>query len=120
MKINSEAIYETYPWKKYGEGPTKTASGHFTDTNRSSYTSEDFRFTFKNGVLYAFCMKWPEDGVVHIHSLGHYVREYCASITGVTVLGAKKTSYQMCSEYLSVTASEISTKNPVVIKITLE
>jgi len=34
MQVNGEAIYDARPWKVFGEGPTKVASGEFTDTNR--------------------------------------------------------------------------------------
>jgi alpha-L-fucosidase len=66
MKINSEAIYATRPWKVFGEGPgiTKTAPGggfdatpeHFNEKQRHDLTGADIRFTTKNGVLYAFAM----------------------------------------------------------------
>lgn len=57
MDINGEGIYETSFWKKSGEGPTVTEEGHFTDVLEHSFTLEDFRFTYKNGCIFAFSMK---------------------------------------------------------------
>lgn len=59
MKINGEGIYDSSFWKVYGEGPTEVPEGHFSDTSRSAYTSEDIRYTYKGGAVYAFVMKMP-------------------------------------------------------------
>lgn len=66
MKVNSEAIYATRPWKVFGEGPgiRKTTAGagmngtpeHFNEKQRTDLTGADIRFTRKNGVLYAIAM----------------------------------------------------------------
>jgi len=66
MKVNSEAIYATRPWKVFGEGPgiAKTPPGgglngtpeHFNENQRHDLTGADIRFTTKEGVLYAFAM----------------------------------------------------------------
>lgn len=66
MKVNSEAIHGTRPWKIFGEGPgiqkTSASAGmngtpeHFNEKQRKDLTSADIRFTTKPGVLYAFTM----------------------------------------------------------------
>jgi len=51
-----EAIYETRPWYTYGEGPTKEpeSDSHNRDAFlKLRYSSKDFRFTQKEGVIYA-------------------------------------------------------------------
>jgi alpha-L-fucosidase len=68
MKVNSEAIYATRPWRIFGEGPgiRKSAPGegfngtpeHFNESKRVDLTGEDIRFTTKGGTLYAFAMGW--------------------------------------------------------------
>ena len=35
LKVNGECIYDTLPWRVYGEGPTLVPEGTFTDTDRS-------------------------------------------------------------------------------------
>ena len=69
LNVNGEAIYGTTYWKIFGEGPTKIKDGAFTDTQRSGFTGEDIRFTYKNGILYAFIMKWNENGKHKIRSM---------------------------------------------------
>jgi alpha-L-fucosidase len=70
LKVNGEAIYGTRPWRVYGEGPTKVAEGAFHDTDTQPYTAEDFRFTTKNGALYAIGLGWPSANELVIHSVG--------------------------------------------------
>jgi alpha-L-fucosidase len=66
MKVNSEGIYATRPWKIYGEGPdsVESASGggmdgtpeHFNERLRKDLTGADVRFTTKASAIYAFVM----------------------------------------------------------------
>src|SRR5258708_5723482 len=51
LETNGEAIYETRPWKIYGEGPTKVVGGSFKDTARQAFTKEDIRVTTKDNAL---------------------------------------------------------------------
>jgi alpha-L-fucosidase len=69
LKVNGEAIYGTRPWRIYGEGPTKVASGTFHDTDVARYTAADFRFTTKGGALYAIGLAWPANGEAVVQSL---------------------------------------------------
>jgi alpha-L-fucosidase len=69
LGVNGEAIYDTRPWRTYGEGPTKVSAGAFHDTETSKYTPEDFRFTTKDDVLFVIGLAWPADGKALIHSL---------------------------------------------------
>jgi alpha-L-fucosidase len=69
LKINGEAIYGTRPWTKFGEGPTQTAAGSFSDKEKPPFTAEDFRFTTKGKTLYAIALAWPSNGKLLIKSL---------------------------------------------------
>jgi alpha-L-fucosidase len=69
LAINGEAIYETRPWRVFGEGPTEVVAGPFNDTKRTSFSSEDVRFTQKGDNLYVMVLKWPENGQLLIKSL---------------------------------------------------
>lgn len=60
LRVNGDAIYDTRPWKVFGEGPTEVPEGAFTDTNRSAFTAEDIRFTRKGDRLFAILLSWPE------------------------------------------------------------
>ena len=58
LKVNGEAIYETRPFKIYGEGPKRMASsGHFVQMV-SEYNAENLRFTTKDNNLYVIQMGW--------------------------------------------------------------
>ncbi len=60
LKVNGEAIYNTRPWKIYGEGPSKMKnSGHFTE--HIDYTSNDIRFTKKKEAIYAISLGTPKE-----------------------------------------------------------
>ncbi|WP_254460818.1 alpha-L-fucosidase [Xanthomonas sacchari] len=69
LKTNGEAIYDSTPWRSYGEGPTEVVGGTFQDTKTKPYTPEDFRFTTGHGALYAIELGWPADGKAVIRSL---------------------------------------------------
>jgi alpha-L-fucosidase len=69
LKINGEAVYGTRPFTVFGEGPTPVVEGHFGEAKLKGFTAQDFRFTSKGAVVYAFILAWPEDGRVTIKSL---------------------------------------------------
>lgn len=56
LSANGEGIYGTRPWKRSQEGPTEQAYGMFADQTTVEWTSSDWRFTTKNGAIYAFCL----------------------------------------------------------------
>lgn len=57
LKINGEGIYGTTFWKCFGEGKTNNKGGYFSDYDETNFTEKDFRFTYKDGCLYAFQMR---------------------------------------------------------------
>lgn len=122
MKVNGEAIYGSNCWRKFGEGPTQTTEGHFSDMNQTPYTSDDFRFTFNNNCLYVFSLKWPEDGVVRIKTLGARQNLFNPRILNVEMLDKTSTcKYILTDDHLTVISQDVKdTKNPVCIKITME
>lgn len=69
LKANGEAIYGTKPWTINGEGPTKPASGSFSEGDGQSYTPADFRFTVGQHALYAIQMARPENGRAVIRAI---------------------------------------------------
>jgi len=92
IPANGEAIYETRPWKIYGEGPStqnqeKGRFGGVKDVR--SYESADIRFTTKGETLYAFCMKTPA-GDIKIASLGKDSKVCGKTVASVKILGSKE------------------------------
>jgi alpha-L-fucosidase len=86
LKMNGDAIYGTRPWRQFGEGPTKFEAGSFHDTESKPYTAEDYRFTTKDGALYAIELGWPKDGEAIIHALGSAVGT--REVASVELLGS--------------------------------
>jgi alpha-L-fucosidase len=71
MRVNSEGIYDTKPWKIYGFGPgtaVPAAGSSFNESKRAALGAQDFRFTRKGNQLYVFFMGWP-DGKLKIDGL---------------------------------------------------
>ncbi|GHU70537.1 alpha-L-fucosidase [Bacteroidia bacterium] len=64
LKINGEAIYGTRPWKKFGEGDTRSTAGTFTDNEAIPYTAKDIRFTTKGNDFYAIVLNWDDKGTI--------------------------------------------------------
>jgi alpha-L-fucosidase len=83
LKVHGEAIYGTRPWIRFGEGPTQSAGGSFSDTSRQPFTSGDIRFTTREDALYAIALAWPKDDTLRVKSL----RPYANQITKVHLLG---------------------------------
>lgn len=82
MDINGEAIFETRPFFHYGEGPS--TEGEKKETVQELIcTEKDFRFTRKDNVLYATCLKASGNSRITIRSLG----EIRGQIEEVSVLG---------------------------------
>jgi len=74
MDQNGKAIYGSRPWDVYGEGPaTVQEQEHgFHDGIKDvrPYTSQDIRYTMKDGKLFAFVMEHPNDDIT-IKALTH-------------------------------------------------
>lgn len=83
MKVNGEAIYDTRPWRKFGEGPTQIVEGQFADGIKKEFTSRDFRFTTAGGALYAIALRGSETGEYHIASLGEQDASRVANFHGI-------------------------------------
>lgn len=120
LKVNAEAIYNTTYWKTYGEGPTEVPEGHFTDTLRKEYTSEDIRFTAKANYIYAIVMKWPSSGKIKIKSLGSENQYLKSSIKDIEILENKEHPYFELRDTLEIYSRLYECDTPVSIKITIE
>ncbi len=103
--INGEGIYGTEPWLSFGEGQTKPNAGSFSDNEMTNYTSNDFRFTSKENVLYAFCMNWPKDKVI-INSLGKNILKRM-KVEEVSLLGSpSKLTWNQLDNALEISIPE--------------
>ncbi len=88
MQINSEAIYETRPWKVFGEGPNLVKAGSFQGDSVNKLGPKDIRFTRNkaNSVVYVLAMGWPEEPIV-VQSLGYSASTQPGGVAKVELLG---------------------------------
>ncbi len=61
IAINGEAIFASRPWVRYGEGPVRPAEGMMNEAKAGVFTSQDMRFTVREGRLYAAALVWPKE-----------------------------------------------------------
>jgi alpha-L-fucosidase len=107
MAINSECIYDTRPWKVYGEGPAieeaapLSAQG-FNEGKGKPFGAADIRFTAKGETLYAVVYGWPEDGKVTIKSLSEGNKLQPGTIHKIEILGGGELRFQRNAAALEV------------------
>lgn len=88
LRVNGDGIYDTVPWKTFGEGRVNVKAGFFQDNKEKSYTEKDFRFTYKNGAVYAFQMKPAKGTAVKIKSFKQNSEDLL--VESVKLLGSDK------------------------------
>ena len=87
MDVNGEGIHGSSAWNVWGEGKIVMKSGNLgPEQARTPYTSEDIRFTAKDGSVYAFLLAWPADGRAVIQSLA----EGAGNVSSVSLLGSQE------------------------------
>lgn len=120
IHINGEGIYDTVPWKFFGEGKTNVKEGFFQDNKNKGYSEKDFRFTYKNGVIYAFQMKRSKKNIVKIKSFKQVNEDLI--IKSVELLGCnKELHFERNKKCLEIQLSEkIKTDLPICFKIVLD
>jgi alpha-L-fucosidase len=123
LKINGEAVYNTRPWKMYGEGSTHVVDGrHDNDAekHRTDFNSSDIRFTQNGDNLYATILAWPGDNkTVTIRSVNP--TNVTSTIKSVQLLGYDgKIEFLQTMKGLVVTLPASSpSKHAQVLKIQL-
>ncbi|MDV7185860.1 alpha-L-fucosidase [Lutibacter sp. TH_r2] len=119
LTVNGDAIYDTKYWDTFGEGPTEVKKGHHSEGNNKDLSSEDIRFTQKDGKLYAIVLDWPADGIVKIKTLGKN-SEYSKnlSIKKLRLLGSDDDlKFNQNNDYLEV---KLPNKKPCEYAFSLE
>lgn len=89
MQANGEAIYDTRPWKVFGEGPGKVDTREFKGDSIKNLGVRDIRFTRNkaNTVIYALVLGWPTGEFV-VESLGTASAVQPGKIKEVRLLGS--------------------------------
>ena len=105
MSVNGEAIYETRPWKIFGEGPHNIKSGSFQGNSIAQLDEKDIRFTRSkdNRTVYAIVLGWPAAEFV-VQSLGTASATQPGKILRVELVGTgEKPRWKQAPEGLRVT-----------------
>lgn len=111
LKLNSEAIYASKPWKVYGDNfysdlsDTKSANSNLANTdqvaekakkskqfnNRTKdsqpYGHDEVRFTTKEDVLYVFVLN-PKEGEIELSALGLKSENHPKAIQTIKMIGS--------------------------------
>jgi alpha-L-fucosidase len=87
LAVNGEAVYASRPWAVFGEGPTKLDDGGFSESGQQPYGPHDFRFTTREGLLYAIGLAPPAGDRLEIRSLGADLTIYQQRIGRIELLG---------------------------------
>ncbi len=104
MQVNGEAIYETRPWKIYGEGPNSVKAGSFQGNSISKLGPKDIRFTRNkaNNVVYSLVLGWPTEPVV-VQALGSAATTVPGKVARVEFVGTdERVSWKQHPEGLRV------------------
>jgi alpha-L-fucosidase len=80
--IAGEGVYNTRPWRVFGEGPTSVLIEGFKEV-AAPWTEADFRFTSKGKTLYAFMMRTPEKRSAVIQSFREDEKISAVKLLGV-------------------------------------
>ncbi|WP_227698587.1 alpha-L-fucosidase [Sphingomonas hengshuiensis] len=119
LAVNGEAIYDTRPWKYYGEGTTFAATGEKSESANKTFTSSDIRFTTRGETLYAMGLDRPADGRVLIKTLYAGTPYLERPIASIEVLGGSAVAWQQTAKGLAITlpAANDAERMPYALRI---
>lgn len=117
---NGEGIYGTTFWKKFGEGDANVSEGFFKDNDETPYTNQDFRFTYKDGFVYAFQMN-PNGKDVVIKSFAKHAK-HDFIVSSVTLLSTgERLQYERNENAMFIKSNNaFDSKHPLCFKIEIE
>jgi len=91
MAINKESIFDTRPWKIFGEGPAAEAVNPINaqgfNEGKLKFSAKDIRFNHKGKTLYATVMGAPQEKIT-IMNLGKSGLQ--ATIKKIELLGSRE------------------------------
>ncbi len=119
MAKNGEGIYGTTFWKQFGEGEVNNEAGFFKDYDEKHYTEKDFRFTFKDGFVYAFQMR-PDGNDVKIKAFGKHI-PHDFLVNSVTLLETGETlPFERTEDGMKIITNGLKSDKPLCFKIEIE
>jgi len=109
MEVNKESIFDTRPWKYFGEGPAsesiKTADNKSFNEGKVKLSAKDIRYNQNGKILYATLLGLPSDNIC-LKSLGKNKNKY--KIKSIQILGSKeKLSWKQYTDSLVIIKPKI-------------
>ena len=109
MEVNKESIFDTRPWKYFGEGPAsesvKTADNKSINEGKIKLSAKDIRYNQNGKILYATLLGIPSDNIC-LKSLGKNKNK--DKIKNIQILGSKeKLSWKQYGDSLVIIKPKI-------------
>jgi alpha-L-fucosidase len=123
MDINKESIFDTRPWKVFGEGPSAETVNPITaegfNEGKVKYSGKDLRFNQKGNVLYVTTLGVPGANTI-VKNLGS--SNETRKIVNIELLGSKeKLEWKQSAEQLQITPlASIPNNIALVYKVTFK
>ena len=117
MEVNKESIFDTRPWKYFGEGPAsesiKTADNKSFNEGKVKLSAKDIRYNQNGKILYATLLGLPSDNIC-LKSLGKNKNKY--KIKSIQILGSKeKLSWKQYADSLVILKPKIIPNDIAVV-----
>jgi alpha-L-fucosidase len=109
MEVNKESIFDTRPWKLYGEGPSADLSNPINsqgfNEGKIKLSAKDIRYNQNGKILYATLLGTPSDNI-SLKSLGKNKSK--DKIKSIQILGSKeKLSWKQYADSLVIIKPKI-------------
>lgn len=124
LKINGQAIYNSKPWRRFGEGPTNIIEGQFADSTSKNFTSADIRYTVNGDSIFATALCGSTNGIYKCTLLKEGDAEHNADFHGLikniymlTENGSCPVQWERTSEALTIRTTPSDSLAPVVFRI---
>lgn len=113
MRINGESIYDTRPWRVFGEGPIAESAVEiraqgFNEGSYATAGAQEIRFTSKGKYIYATALSWPENHSLVIKSLS---KDSKTKVRSVELLGYGKVKFVQKADGLYIDLPETRLNN---------
>lgn len=119
MDINKESIYDTRPWKVFGEGPTADQINPMKGpgfNENIKYSNKDIRYVIKGNTLYATVLGCPDNENITFKSLANSTTNYTGKVKTVELLGYGKLDIISCNnEGLTIKLPAKKTNNIALV-----
>lgn len=125
INVNAEAIFDTRPWKVFGEGPAMSETVELTrqgynEGKGKPFTAEDIRFTTKGNTIYAIVLGKPDD-TIRISSLGKAAGLLASAVNQVELVGSGPRHWSQGDDALMVSPpKEFPCDHALALKITIK